>query len=358
MPLVRLRRAGLAAGLATGLAASLLLAACSTEEDQPDTASDETSEQSLLPPAEGETSYPLTLKTPYGETVLDERPERVAVIGGLGDFEATLALGVAPVVAPAEPDEDPWLEPYADVLADVPVVDPWADSFAVETVAAAEPDLIIALGYSRLSDDYDKLKTIAPVLGNEDKGVDIPDWRTTTELIGSTLDLAGAAEDAVATTDDHLAQVAEEHPEWQGKTVAIVINRGPEYGIELVNNDGSDAEELLSTLGFAPHPNAAKMMDKDGYTEISLENLSIVDADGVFLYQHGGDGDAEDAAAWLDKSPLFGRLGAVESGNIAIISSDDEGAGSLPWALSWPNALNLRWTADQLDESFDGLFTD
>lgn len=349
--LARLVRGGVAA-LA---AAALLLTGCSTAAPEPAT-TPSSSAPGLLPPGEGTTSYPLTLKSGWGETVLQKRPERIAVIGGLGDFEATLALGVSPVVAPAKPDDEPWYAPYADALKDATVIDPWADTLAVEKVAAARPDLIVALGYSNLDQVFTKLKAIAPVLAVQEKGAFIPDWRTTTNLIGATLDLPSRASEAIAATDQHIAKVAQDHPQWQGRTVAIVINRGSEFGVELVNNKGSQAEKLLTALGFAPHPNAAKMIDKQGYTTVSLENLSIVDADGIFLYQHGGRGEAKDAAAWLAKSPLYQRLKAVQAGNVAIISSDDKASTSLPWAFSWPNALNLPWTADQLDQAFEGLF--
>ena len=348
MPFARLFRRGFAA-LA---AAALLLTGCSASSSP----TPSPSVSSLLPPGEGTASYPMTLQSGWGETVLRKRPERIAVIDGLGDFEAVLALGVSPVVAPAKADDEPWYANYAEALKDAAVIDPWADTLAVEKIAAARPDLIIALGYSNLDQVFNKLKTIAPVLAVQKKGESIPEWRNTTTLIGATLDLPSRAAAAIAATDQHIAKVAQEHPQWQDRTVGIVINRGSEFGVELVNNKGSQAEKLLTALGFAPHPNAAKMIDKQGYTTVSLENLSIVDADGIFLYQHGGRGEAKDAAAWLAKSPLYQRLRAVKAGNVAIVSSDDKASTSLPWALSWPNALNLRWTADQLDQAFEGLF--
>lgn len=95
------------------VAAVLTLSACSTEMTAGDTeqtaAASEAS--SLLPAGEGTTEYPLTLETPFGETVLEERPERVAVVSAVGvDTESLLALNAVPVFAVAKYDgEDPWL---------------------------------------------------------------------------------------------------------------------------------------------------------------------------------------------------------------------------------------------------------
>src|SRR5690625_5989452 len=65
----------------------------------------------LLPEGEDSTQYPLTLETPFGHTVLDKCPERVAVVSAVGvDTESLLALDAVPVFAVAKYDgEDPWL---------------------------------------------------------------------------------------------------------------------------------------------------------------------------------------------------------------------------------------------------------
>src|SRR5699024_1729198 len=59
------------------LAGAIALTGCSTSADGTDGGTVE----NPLPPAEDTTQYPLTLDTWAGETTLDERPERIAVIG-------------------------------------------------------------------------------------------------------------------------------------------------------------------------------------------------------------------------------------------------------------------------------------
>jgi iron complex transport system substrate-binding protein len=294
----RTRAAALAAG---AIATALLIAGCSSP-GAAEERGDAGSAGSSLPAGEGTTDYPLTLRTPYGETILEERPERIAIVGGLGELEAVLSLGVSPVVTPWESTDWSWLGPLADQLDEAVLVDPWADALAVEAILAAEPDLIVALTHGALETDYDRLADIAPVLGKESE--DDIEWHGITESLGEALDLSGAADEVIAVTEQHVADAVAEHPQYEGKTVGIMINRGEEAGLEFVNRSGSPAEEILSTLGFAPHPEAEVFSDSD-WGDVSMENLSLVEADGLVIARHGGNGTAEEANAWLEGSALY-----------------------------------------------------
>lgn len=335
--------------LALALTAALTLTSCAPADDAATSG-----DAALLPAAEGTTSYPLTLETPYGQTVLEERPERIAVIGGLGDEDAVLALGVAPVVG-IEGSAWAWLEgTRADETQ--ATVDPWADALQIETIAAAEPDLIVASTYAGIADSFERLSVVAPVLVVEPVADYEWDWRELTREVGRALDLSAAAEEVVAATDARVADAAAAHPEYAGRTVSILINRGATAGIEFVNVQGSTGEELLSELGFAPHPKAAELAASE-FGEVSLENLSLVDADAIVVAEHGGEGTPEEAKTWLEASPLYQNLGAVQRGAVGFIQPNPEtGALDLAWALSYPSALSVGWTVDQLNTAFDGLF--
>lgn len=326
--------------------AALLVAGCAGVDVSADAPADE-----LLPTAEGITSYPLTLESPFGESVLEERPERIAVIGGGGELASALAIGIEPVIAGNA--ELAWLEPYAAELEGAETIEPWADSFAYETVLAAQPDLIVALTYSGIQDDYDRLSDIAPVLAPSDADsiTRAADWQAMTEAIGEAVDLLSDAQQVVADTDAHVEAVAARNTEFAGHSLGVLVNRGQEYGIELVNTAGSPAEELLTGLGFEPHPHASDVHDV-----LSLENLSLAEADALLVHLHGGTGPADEAAAWLEGSAVYQRLGAVESDQVVSTNADAEGGPDLPWALSWPDALSIRWTADSLETALEGTF--
>lgn len=345
-------RKRLAASTAVVLSALIACAGCVPSSGNAEGPSSEDS--ALLPAAEGRTEYPLSLETPFGETVLEERPERVAVIGGLGDQESVLALDIAPVVG-SDSNVFPWQEdtrfPEIDVF-----VDPWADSFEFEALLASDPDLIVASTYGKLEDDFERLSSIAPMLAVERSGDYAWDWRELVRGVGEATDLSDAAEREIAETETGIVEAAQAHPEYDGHTVSIIINRGQEAGIEFVNVAGSPAEELLDELGFSEHPNVEELSRAE-WGEVSIENIGLVDADALLVARHGGHGTVEEATAWLEGNGLYQQLGAVQAQRVSYLDpSTETGNLDLAWAFSYPNVLANRWTVDELTAAFSGLF--
>ena len=302
---------------------------------------------------EGTTAYPLTLVSPYGETVLDGVPQRIAVVGGLGDLETVVALGLAPVLTPWTVEDMGWLVGREEQMARAEKIDVWADAFPYEVLAAAEPDLIVAQTLDAVGDRFERLSAIAPVLvrdSEEEYGQTSKDWRALVRSLAVAVDRAAAGEQVIADAEQHISDVAAAHPEYEGRTVSILINRGQEYGIELVNLAGTTTEELLTTLGFAPHPHADEVTEA-----LSLENLSLADADVLVIHQHGGEDDPEVAAEWLESSDLYQRLEAVQAGVVGHTDVESTYGWCLPWGLSWPDPLCLPYIVDQLESVLDGV---
>ncbi len=115
--------------------------------------------------------FPITIDHAFGQTVIAQRPERVATVAW-ANHEVPLALGVVPVgfAAAGFGDEDgdgllPWVAARVDDLgADTPPLFDEGDGIDFEAVAATQPDVILA-AYSGLSrSDYDTLSMIAPVV--------------------------------------------------------------------------------------------------------------------------------------------------------------------------------------------------
>ena len=178
------------------IAAVLTLSACSTEMTAGDTeqTAAATEASSLLPAGEGTTEYPLTLETPFGETALEERPERVAVVSAVGvDTESLLALNAVPVFAVAKYDgEDPWLP--EDLWEQVEFTEQGdaGEEISAESIAASEPDLIVNLQAYETFDQnrFDQLSSIAPVLYAD---AEETSWQDVLNSLGKTLDLETAA---------------------------------------------------------------------------------------------------------------------------------------------------------------------
>lgn len=349
------RRAGVTGAL---LGLALVLAGCGAEDRSPapDAAADQSSE-SLLPPAEGETSYPLTLTSPWGETVLDERPERIAAVVADGtDTELLAALGVTPVVAPDTVDRAIWtLDALPAEIETVYAFDP-DKPFPLEKIAGAKPDLIIAIGGWDLSKEYDDLARVAPVLTGETKAEFEAGWQEKLGIIGETIDLSGAAEQVISDHDAHFEQVRADHPEFEGRTATFAIYYGPEYGLTYYSGKGSDPQLFLESLGFAPNPIAAEFGKDEGV--VSAENLGKLDADVLVLSDN-----SEGSIADITGQRLFKQLPAVEEGRLALLTLTDEGfeydgteaEGNLAWALAGSGPLGERWAADQLVPILSGL---
>lgn len=328
--------------LAIAAITAFALAACApaAEVDEEQAAAD----AALLPAAEGATAYPLTLATPYGETVLTERPQRIAVVGGDGDMDAVLALGVAPVIGVDDTDA-PWYE--GTRAEEMPgFFDPWSDTVALEKIIASQPDLIVASTLTGIADHYADLARIAPVLALDPAS---GDWHELTAAVGAALDLPGAATTVVDDADARIAAVAAANPQFVGKTVAIVVNYGTAEGLRLVNMQGTATESLLTSLGFAPHPQAAGDFGANEEERFGAASLPLVEADVVVIGLNGGDGTPADATAWLESTPEYQALGATTRGAISVVEPNaDTGTLDLAWALATPSALATPWAAEQI----------
>lgn len=347
--IIRARAGAFSAVLLTGI---LALTACGGSAPAADSSPAEDGSSSLVPIAEGTTNYPLELKTPWGTTELEKRPERVAAVTpSQDDAEILAALGVTPIVA-SEWSTDVWLE---DALPqEIPNRFTTGDSkFPVEQIAAADPDLIIVLG-ADLTDVYDKLSSVAPVLGTAEQGGSeqsvANDWEASVTRIGEVLDLQEAAKQVLADEKQFYADFRAENPEFSTLTASYLVYYGEEGGLQYHSSTGSPAESVFERMGFAANPNAGKFSYRQ---EVSEELLSAVDAD-VILFSDNSDG----AHAKITEQPLFQNLRAVQDDRLILIDNraeegtfvidDEEYDGNLPWALARSGPLSSTWAVQQM----------
>lgn len=286
----------------------------------------------LLPAAEGKTAYPLTLKSAWGETVLKERPTRIAIATGANDLDNTLALGVTPVWA------DEWQASYEWTTAagskKIEHRGEVTDTIPVEDIATSEPDLIIAVQTDAgiLEDAYDKLAKVAPVLTVEKPSWDIS-WQETIRLVGSTLDLTQRAEQVIADIDAKVVAAAAANPEFRGKSLSFVLWLQGNEKLTYRSFAGSSTSELLAKLGFAEAPSASKFARDNMF--LSAENYHLIDADLVLVAAPKAQFDK------LMKTPTFAAVPAIAQKRYALIDLSVE--KELGWAVSWPSALSVPW---------------
>lgn len=281
-----------------------------------------------------------TITHKFGETVIEGKPERVVTVGW-NDHDFVLALGVVPVGIRAwfdNYDTLPWVT-AATGGTKLPTVA--ADEIDLEAVAAARPEVIVAIYESIDETMYGKLSQIAPTVV---QSADHPDGETPWDVqlitTGQALGLADQAEATKAKITDAIEQARTEHPEFAGKV--LVEDFGPENGGHYLIGKGDPRRALLDALGFDAQQEKG---------DLSEENLQLLDRDVLFVV-----GATKEQ---MIKSSLFASLAVVREDRTLYTTFESNLAAALsysgPSALSYAldklvpelaNALNGRPVAD------------
>ena len=330
MALSRMRRVAAAAAVAV-----LSLSACSTGA---------AGEAESTGSASAEDQFPVTIEHAFGETVIEEAPERVAAVAW-ANAETALALGVVPVGMPTiefggnDQGTTPWID---DALEDLdasigsdnaPAQYSEADGIAFDDVAATNPDVILA-AYSGLSqEDYDKLSKIAPVVAYPEDPWGTS-WQDTATLTGKALGLSGKAGQLVEDTEKAITDKAAEYPQLEGKTF-IYGNLAP--GAEnSVYTALDNRPKFMESLGLTQAPVVAEnTKGSEFYIPWSDENLNQLDSD-IFVSWVA----SEDVADTIAEDPLLSQIPAVRNGSLVadadatrVFSTSAINVLSIPYAL-------------------------
>jgi iron complex transport system substrate-binding protein len=310
--------------------AGLTLAACGSDDDG---AGPGPASKAAKDPAAK--AFPVTLDHKYGSTTIDERPERVAVVG-LREQDALLALGVVPVATTEWYGEHPGaIFPWAtDELgsAPKPTVLSSRDGIEVEKVAATRPDLIIGIYSGMTRKEYATLSKIAPVVaqpkGEPDYG---SSWQQETLITGRAVGRADQAQRLVDETEQLLADTAAEHPEFTGEAAVVADYQGVfVYGPKDVRS------RLLEQLGFQYPTALTDAFPKQFGGQLSDERIDALDVDVLVWFA-----DGEHTAAELRRDPLYAKLGVRKEGRDVFIGGDDRvyDATSFVSVLSMPTLM-------------------
>jgi iron complex transport system substrate-binding protein len=322
----------LAALAATTLTAALLLAGCSAP------ASDSTSDASS-----GSSGGGATIEHAFGETTVPADPENVVTLGW-GSTDASIALGVVPVAIPFDSyagDENGVLPWVADAIekdgATMPTILPDSpDEPPYEAIAAADPDVILAVYSGITEEQYEKLSEIAPTVAYPDQAWSTP-WRDVVTTVGAALGKSDEAKTVLAGIDEQIAQKASEHPEFKGKTLAAVADSA---GTFYVYKKNDPRVGFMFDLGFENAPAVDELSNGDGtfFYTLSYEQLDKLQADVVLNYA-----TTQADADTFSSSPQTAVIPAVSAGHVAQLV----GAQNIS-AVSPPTALSLPWGLDNL----------
>jgi iron complex transport system substrate-binding protein len=284
--------------------------------------------------------FPVTVEHAFGETTIEEKPQRVVVLGW-GAQDTVYALGITPVGMPSYPyggGEDgvlPWND--ADFDAEATTLLDTADGPPLEEIAALRPDVVLAPYEGFDESVYEDLSGIAPTVAYAGEPWTTP-WREQTRMIGTALGMAEEAEELIADADAQVAEVAAAHPEFEGLTFAYTSMGADALYLYLPTDP---RVQLIEDLGLAVAPSveelAAGAEGSTFYAELSQELAPEIDADVIVGF---ADGLTADEVAAL---PAYGQVPAIQRDSAVLI--DDEGFGA---AVSSISVLSLPYALDRL----------
>lgn len=310
------------------LLAALILAGCGVADPPPQ------------PAASRGGTFPVSVAHKYGTTVIPKAPKRIVTLG-LSDQDAVLALGVRPVGAVDWFNERPYgLWPWTKDRwgSHPPTIVGARDDVDKEKVLDLHPDLILALYSGMSQEQYAELSKIAPTVGQPE---DYPDygapWQEMTRMTGAAMGKRAAADRLIADVDDRFAAARKEHPDWQGRSVAVVDPYQPgEYAVFAK----SDPKAVFMTeLGFRVPDEITEAAGDDNAAQISTERADLIDTDLLLFLT--ADPSAE---ARVRADPVYKGLAVARENRAMFVPYAQPPIGA---ALSFDTVLSIPYALDE-----------
>lgn len=344
------RRNPFRVAVATALSALALSALAACGSGSGSTAAD--SRGSTAAVAADGVAYPITIQHALGETVVDEKPERVATVAW-ANHEVPLALGVVPVgmskASWGDDDGDgvlPWVEDrLAELGAETPVLFDETDGIDFEAVADTRPDVILAAYSGLTQEDYDTLSKIAPTVAYPD----VP-WATSLEdtirLDSEALGLAAEGEELVTDLDEEIEAEWAKYPVLADKRILFTYidpKDTSQIGFYTMHDTRPGfLADLGSPLSKVVEEYSAK--GDEFYRTVSAEDTEAFEDVDVFVTYGQTNGST---LAAMQRDPLLSKIPAIKNGAVAVL------ADSTPLAASAnPSPLSIGAT---LGEYFEVL---
>jgi iron complex transport system substrate-binding protein len=286
-------------------------------------------------------AFPITIEHKYGSTTINEKPERIVLVG-LTEQDALLALGVVPVATREWYGERPGaiFEWAQDKLGDAPAPEVLPSvELNFEQIAALQPDVIVGLYSGTTAEEYETLSKIAPTIAQPAEYVDygIP-WQELTRKIGLIVGKSAEAEKLVADVEAQFASVREQHPEFADATGVIASTWGfPDTYYAYHSQDPRN--RFLTSLGFVIPAEVDEMAQDSFGASISRERLDIVDVDALVWITF-----SEEENETIKNDALYQNLAARQEGRDIFIAPTDP----LYDALNFNTILSLPFTLDRL----------
>lgn len=316
---------------------ALLLAGCSS---QVGTNQDESKVSQV-----DSSSYPMTIKHAYGETVIEKQPENIATISW-GNQDVPLALGIVPVGASkanyGKVDENgllPWTaEKYKELGVTNPQTFDDVDGLDYEAISDSNPDIILAAYSGITQEEYDLLSEIAPVVAYPKLAWQTL-WRDQITVNATAIGKKVEGDKLVSDLDELIEEKTSEYSQLKGKKAVFCYFNPADLGKFYIYLSSDPRAAYLTDLGLEL-PESVKDIAKgsDSFSiEISSENIDkLTDVDMIVSY-----GDSA-LLKQLQSDNLLGTLPAIKNGSVAFIED-----GSVLSASATPSALSIPATIDE-----------
>lgn len=321
----------------------LVVAGCSDKETSTDENSNETAGSSNS--EDSATQYPIVIKHALGETVIEEKPERVATVAW-ANHDVALALGVVPVGFSAAnygvQDESGMLPWTAEKLKELgegnPNIYQDTDGIDFEAVSDSNPDVILAAYSGLTQEEYETLSEIAPVVAYPETPWVIT-WRDQILYNAKGMGMEEEGKQLIADTEKLIQDKANEFPEIKGKKAAFGMFNATDLSKFYIYTPADPRGELLEDLGMVyPESIKAQVQDESSfYIELSSENADALN-DAEILIAYGDDNTLKA----LQADPILGEVPAIKNGTVLIIPDNTPLA-----AAGNPNPLSIQYTIDE-----------
>lgn len=252
-----------------------------------------------------------TVQHTMGETCVPESPQRVVVLG-LNLLGNSLALGIEPI-GTARFDTSGDFPGYLFEDRDRAIAEKITNLGGhsnpnLETILRLQPDLIIGkLEHRQL---YDKLTQIAPtVLSSSETG----EWKEELKFLATALNKSEQARKLLDEWNRRVSEFQTIMGDRLTTTEVSVVNTRQDHIRLYLKRIFSGT--ILQDVGL-PRPAA---QDKDDYYSIiSLESISDIDGDVIFILDMGNGGFKQQ----LQRHPLWFQLKAVQQGKVYEVNSN------------------------------------
>ncbi len=284
-----------------------------------------------------------TVDTMFGTIEVPEPEGELRVVAlGWSDAEMALALGVQPVAVydwqgfgAENKGVGPWAtELFGDVEPEL--IERSDQNLNYEQIELLDPDLILNTRSANDEQVWQRLQQIAPtVYAPESTAAFATEWDVQLTSIASALGLADEGEALIQQTRDRIEQAGAEHPELAGLTTASVAKFGDAYGAYLA---GDGRFDILADLGMVNNPPILELEASGFYAPVSLENVSVFNADVIVVLPIGY------TLAETTGDELLGSLEVVQDGRAIFLDPADD----LDDAYSAGSVLSIGVVLDEL----------